>query len=65
MAASIKSRVKEGKKALADFFSLEACSQYLISGPKRGVLMGRGWEGAYSKSYIFDDIHNNVPNFTI
>ena len=35
---------------------------YLISGPKRGGLIDRG---AYSKSYNFDKIRNNFPNFTI
>ena len=43
---------------------------YLISGPKRGALVGerglieRGG-GAYFKSHIFDEIHNNFPYFTI
>ena len=46
---------------------------YLISGPKRGRLIKEGslierrWGGggwvAYSKSCIFDEIHNNFPNF--
>ena len=37
---------------------------YLISGPKREGLVREGW-GAYSKWYIFDEVHNNFPNFTI
>ena len=37
---------------------------YLISGPKKGGLMERGM-GAYSKSYISDEIHNNFPKFLL
>ena len=39
---------------------------YLISGPKGGGLNREGaGGGAYLKSYSFDKIHNNFPNFTI
>ena len=34
------------------------------SGPTRGGLNREGGGGAYLKSYIFDEIHNNFPNFT-
>ena len=34
----------------------------LISGPKKDGLIGGG---AYFKSHIFDEIHNNFPYFTI
>ena len=31
---------------------------------REGLIRGRGG-GGYLKSYIFDEIHNNFPNFTI
>ena len=49
---------------------LSSQGAYLISGPKRGGFMREGGliereGGAYFKSHIFDEIHNNFIYFTI